>query len=73
MSGSPAIESYSQYYHQYWISKFSPFKEYKNFYRWDVFVNKEIKRLGTHQITDYSGAKEKEIDAIINPYTVNND
>lgn len=71
MSGTPAIESYSQYYHQFWISDFSPFKEYKNFYRWaDVFVNKEIKRIGTHQITDYSGAKIKEIDAIIKPYTV---
>lgn len=71
MTGTPSIESYSQYYHQFWISDFSPFKQYKNFYRWaDVFVNKEIKRLGTHQITDYSGAKEKEIDAIIKPYTV---
>lgn len=71
MSGTPAIESYSQYFHQFWISKFSPFKEYKNFYRWaDDFVNKKIKRIGTHEITDYSGAKEKEIDVIIKPYTV---
>lgn len=71
MSGTPAIESYSQYYHQFWISKFSPFKEYKNFYRWaDNFVVKEIKRIGTHNITDYSGAKEKEIKEIIDPYTV---
>ena len=71
LTGTPAIESYSQYYHQFWISDFSPFKQYKNFYRWaDVFVNKEIKRIGTHQITDYSGAKIKEIDAIIRPYTV---
>lgn len=71
MSGTPAIESYSQYFHQFWISKFSPFKQYKNFYRWaGVFVNKKIKRIGTHNITDYSGAKIKEIDAIINPYTV---
>ena len=71
LTGTPAIESYSQYYHQFWISNFSPFKEYRNFYRWaDVFVNKEIKRLGTHDITDYSGAKVKEIDAIIKPYTV---
>lgn len=71
MSGTPCIESYSQYFHQFWISKFSPFKQYKNFYRWaDIFVNKKIKRLGTHNIIDYSGAKEKEIDVIINPYTV---
>lgn len=71
MSGTPSIESYSQYYHQFWISKFSPFKEYKNFYRWaDHFVDKKIKRLGTHEITDYSGAKIKEIDVIIRPYTV---
>lgn len=71
LTGTPAIESYSQYFYQFWISKFSPFKQYNNFYRWaDDFVNKEIKRLGTHQITDYSGAKEKEIDAIIKPYTV---
>lgn len=71
LTGTPSIESYSQYYHQFWISVFSPFKQYKSFYRWaDQFVNKKIKRLGTHQITDYSGAKIKEIDAIINPYTV---
>src|SRR5690554_3893638 len=71
LTGTPAIESYSQYFHQFWISKFSPFKEYKNFYRWaDHFVKKKIKRIGTHQITDYSGAKIKEIDKIISPYTV---
>ena len=71
LTGTPAIESYSQYFHQFWISNFSPFKQYKNFYRWaDDFVNKKIKRLGTHQITDYSGAKENDIDKIIRPYTV---
>lgn len=71
MTGTAAPESYSQFYHQFWVSKFSPFKKYSNFYRWaDKFVNKEIKYLGTHRITDYSNAKVDEIDKIIKPLMV---
>lgn len=71
MSGTPAIESYSQWYHQFWISIFSPFSEYKNFYRWaDKFVNKKEKKIGTHSIICYSDSKVEPIDAVLKPYVV---
>ena len=42
MSGTPAVESYSQLYHQFYISAFSPFKDYTNFYKWaNDFVDKK--------------------------------
>ena len=68
MSGTPAVESYSQWLHQFWISVFTPFSQYKNFYRWaDIFVNKKEKKIGTHSIIDYSDARTELIDNIIKP------
>ena len=34
LSGTPSPESYSQMYHQFYVSSFSIFNEYKNFYAW---------------------------------------
>lgn len=34
LSGTPHPENFSQIYHQFWISKRSPFVKYKNFYNW---------------------------------------
>ena len=34
LSGTPNAESYSQVYHQYWLSNNSPFKQWPNFYKW---------------------------------------
>jgi hypothetical protein len=71
MSGTPAVESYSQLYHQFYVSAFSPFKEYTNFYKWaNNFVDKKEMRLPTHTVTDYSGAKVHQINKIIKPYFV---
>jgi len=71
MSGTPSAETYSQLYHQFYVSKFSPFKEFTTFYKWaKVFVNKKELRLPTHTVTDYSGAKVDDIDKIIKPYMV---
>lgn len=71
MTGTSAIESYSQYYHQFFVSDYSPFKMYKNFYNWArVFVNVTQRRLATHIINDYTDAKVNEIDKIIMPLTV---
>lgn len=40
MSATPTPESWSQIYHQFWLSAFSPFKE-KNFYKWShVYVKR---------------------------------
>lgn len=34
LSGTPTPESFSQIYHQFYVSSFSPFKAYRNFYQW---------------------------------------
>jgi hypothetical protein len=34
MSGTPSAEGWSQLFHQFWLSAFSPFKKYANFYKW---------------------------------------
>ena len=34
LSGTPNPESFSQLYHQFWVSSFSPFAQYSNFYKW---------------------------------------
>ena len=62
LSGTPCPESYSQMYHQFWVSDFSPFREYKNFYRWaDDYVNKFDRVINGFKVTDYSNGKEIEI------------
>jgi len=71
MSGTPATESYSQYFHQLWISSYTPFKGYGNFYKWAKdFVNVVKKRIGTHEINDYSDADYESIQQGIKDYTV---
>lgn len=66
LSGTPFPESYSQVYHQFWVSDYSPFKQYTNFYKWaNSFVDKKEKYLGTHKITDYSNSKYEPIKLII--------
>lgn len=71
MSGTPAVESYSQLYHQFYVSAFSPFNKYTNFYKWaNVFVDKKQMKLPTHTVTDYSGAKVQQINTILKSYFV---
>jgi len=58
LSGTPSPESFSQLYHQFWISNNSPFKNYKNFYAWAKdFVNIQEKNFGYAVVKDYSNAK----------------
>lgn len=62
LSGTPCPESYSQMYHQFWVSDHSPFKEYKNFYRWaDDYVNKFDRVINGFKVTDYSSGMELKI------------
>jgi len=61
LSGTPTPESYSQYYHLFWISNHSPFKEFTNFYKWaDKYVNVTTKHLGYAKVNDYSDARKKD-------------
>lgn len=63
LSGTPTPESYSQIYHQLWVSMNSPFREYKNFYAWAKdFVNIKKKYIYNRAINDYSHADQVEIE-----------
>jgi hypothetical protein len=65
LSGTPTPEGWSQIYHQFYISSFSPFKEYKNFYAWaKEFVTVKKKYFYNRQINDYSCADKAKIDEL---------
>lgn len=71
LSGTPTPESHSQWYHQFWISDHSPFKNYTNFYKWAVdYVDIKEKRLGYAVIKDYSQAKESLIKRKVQNYLI---
>lgn len=62
LSGTPTPETYSQIYHQLWVSSFSPFKEYSGFHKWAAdYTYHKIKYVFNRQIRDYSHAKESQI------------
>jgi hypothetical protein len=68
LSGTPSPESYSQFYHQFWCSRYSPFKEI-NFYKWAAnYVNIKMKHLGYAKVNDYSDADINKIMSVIKPY-----
>jgi len=66
LSGTPSAESWSQLYHQFAISSFSPFKEWKNFYSLVKagFVEKKIKYVYGREVMDYSKADKTRIDEL---------
>jgi len=69
LSGTPTPESWAQWYHQFWISEYSPFREYSNFYKWaDEFVNITKKYVSYGTVNDYSGAEKELIDPLIKDY-----
>ena len=70
LSGTPSPESYSQLYHQFWVSDKSPFANYKNFYSWAKdFVNVKEKNFG-YIVKDYSDAKFSDINACVSKYFI---
>jgi hypothetical protein len=63
LSGTPTPESFSQLYHQFYISTFSPFKQWQTFYAWaKEFVTLKKKYLYNREINDYSSANKEKID-----------
>ena len=71
LSGTMNPESYSQVFHQFWISNSSPFKQYANFYNWALyFVNIGQKYLGYAVVKDYTNAKQDLIQKAIQPYII---
>lgn len=71
LSGTPHPESYSQIYHQFWVSNYSPFAQYSNFYNWaKAFVTVKQKHLGYGIVNDYSNANIELIKPIIDKYFI---
>ena len=65
LSGTPTPETYSQIFHQFWVSDRSPFSKYVNFYQWaKVFVNVTERHLGYAVVKDYSGANTELIKQV---------
>jgi len=64
LSGTPTPESYSQLYHQLWISRFTPFSQWPKFYDWAKagFVQIVQKQISGYRINDYSHANKSTID-----------
>lgn len=68
LSGTPSPESYAQLYHQFWVSSYSPFKQFTTFYRWaKSFVAIKQKMINGHLINDYSHANKNLIDKVCKP------
>lgn len=62
LSGTPSPESFSQFYHQLWVSSFSPWKEYKTFYGWfKEYGIPKVKYLYNRQIADYTQTKRERV------------
>jgi len=71
LSGTPCPESYSQLFHQFSLTDFSPFSKYVNFYKWaNDYVIKRTKKLPHGTINDYSNAKKDEILEVLNDYFI---
>lgn len=63
LSGTPSPESFSQLYHQFWVSSFSPWKDYPNFYKWARrYVMVQEKFRNGFLVRDYSNARKELID-----------
>lgn len=71
LSGTPHPESYSQIYHQFWVSNYSPFSQYKNFYYWARdFVTVTEKYLGYAKVNDYSKCNIDKVRPYIDRYFI---
>ena len=63
LSGTPTPESWSQIYHQLWISDRSPFAEWPRFYKWaQEFVTVKSRYFYNREVKDYSDADKAKID-----------
>jgi hypothetical protein len=74
VSGTPSPESFTQMFHQLWVSAFSPWKKYLTFYRWaQDYVDIRKKKIGQFAHNDYSRGFEdkimKSVDHIMITFT----
>jgi hypothetical protein len=71
LSATPTPESYSQIFHQLWVSRNSPYNKYSNFYQWArdyVTVVKE--RRGIYEVNNYDNADERRIKYDLEPIMI---
>lgn len=76
MSGTPTAESYSQIFHQLWVSPYTPFQGYGHrsgeFYGWaKEYVDVKGKWVNGMMLNDYKKADEKKIKEVLQHYMVN--
>jgi hypothetical protein len=65
LSGTPTPESYSQIFHQLFISSYTPFKE-PTFYKWAAnYVNIKQREINGFKVNDYSDANINKIQQVI--------
>jgi hypothetical protein len=70
LSGTPSPESYSQFFHQFWVSNRSPFS-HSTFYPWAREFVDVVQRTFAHgTVNDYSDARLDEIAPIVEPYMI---
>ena len=70
LSGTAIVESPMSIYHQMFISKYNPFKEFKNFYDFHrTYGIPTILHFGGREVKDYSVAKSELLDKI-NEFTI---
>ena len=70
LSGTPTPESWSQIFHQFWVSEFTPFLE-KSFYKWaKVYVDVTKKKINGYDVNDYTAAKENLIRQIVSKHII---
>jgi len=66
LSGTPSPETYAQMYHQFWVSSYSPFNGYKNFYAWHKEYGIPAKKyVYNRELADYSKVKQERIQSEI--------
>ena len=70
LSGTITPESFSQIYHQFWISEYTPFVE-KSFYKWAKnYVNVSKKKINGYDVNDYTNANENLIRQMISKHVI---
>lgn len=70
LSGTPSPESYSQLYHQFWVSDANPFAE-KTFYAWaKSYVEVVDKMINGFKVKDYKQARKDMVMAVLAKYFI---
>ncbi|GAB1371176.1 hypothetical protein MASR1M45_12380 [Candidatus Kapaibacterium sp.] len=69
-SGTPSPETYSQLFHQFWISPYHPFK-FESFYKFaHEFVNIKERIFNGLRVRDYKDADNEKIMSVLNKYFI---